>query len=115
MVVNVVVMVEIFYLLSCRSLIRSPWAVGLFSNPWILPCISAMMGLQLVFTYLPLMNRLFGSAPLDPVAWLHVFLVGAFAFVLVEFEKWLRRRYGPPASDWQDSAKTVAIPQAPAL
>ena len=113
-VVNVIVVVEAFYLLSCRSLIRSPWAVGFFSNPWVLPCIAAMMGLQVAFTYLPWMNCLFGSAPLDAVSWLHVILVGASTFLLVEFEKWLRRRYAPPDHGWQGSAKIVSVPPSPA-
>jgi Ca2+-transporting ATPase len=107
-VVNVIVVVEIFYLLSCRSLMRSPWQVGIFSNPWVLPCISAMMGLQLAFTYLPVMNRLFSSAPLDAACWLHVFLIGLFAFAAVELEKWLRRR---SARDWQNSVQSIAISQ----
>ena len=35
-VVNVIVMVEIFYLLNCRSLTRSMYSLGVFSNKWIL-------------------------------------------------------------------------------
>jgi cation-transporting P-type ATPase F len=33
--VNVFVMVELFYLFNCRSLTKSMFAIGLFSNRWI--------------------------------------------------------------------------------
>lgn len=95
-VVNVIVMIEVCYLLGCRSLTRPPWALGILSNPWIFPCIAAIMGLQVAFTHLPVMNRLFGSASLDALSWLHVFLVGGFAFGAVELEKWLRIRRAAP-------------------
>ena len=35
-VVNAIVMVEAFYLLNCRSLTRSIFALGIFSNVWVL-------------------------------------------------------------------------------
>ena len=35
-VVNVIVVVEIFYLLNCRSLTSSFFSIGFFSNPWVL-------------------------------------------------------------------------------
>ena len=47
---------QAFYLLNCRSLTRSMWSVGWFSNPWIWVGIGAMLVLQLAFTYLPFMN-----------------------------------------------------------
>ena len=36
MAVNVIVMVLVFYLFNCRSLTRSMFAVGVFSNPWVI-------------------------------------------------------------------------------
>jgi hypothetical protein len=53
-----------------------------------------MAGAQLLFTHVPLMNRLFHSAPLDAFAWLRVAAVGVIAFLLVELEKWLRLKFG---------------------
>ncbi len=90
--VNVIVVVECFYLLSCRSLTKPEWQIGFFANPWIFPSIATMIGLQLLFTYAPPMNRLFGSAPIDATSWLHVVAVGAFAYFVVGFEKLLRFR-----------------------
>ena len=33
--VNLFVMVELFYLFSCRSLTGSMWRTGLFTNRWV--------------------------------------------------------------------------------
>ena len=35
-VANVIVFVQLFYLFNCRSLSRSSWSLGAFSNPWLL-------------------------------------------------------------------------------
>ncbi len=94
-VVNVIVMVEIFYLLNCRSLTRPFLSLGVFSNLWVLGGISAMLAMQLLFTYAPFMNRLFHSAPISGRAWLEIVGVGLLVFVAVEFTKWIaahRRR-----------------------
>jgi magnesium-transporting ATPase (P-type) len=89
-VVNVVVMVEAFYLLNCRSLTRSVFAVGLFSNPWVIAGIGLTIATQLLFTYADFMNKLFHSAPISGEAWLCVVAVGVIAFAAVELEKWIR-------------------------
>jgi len=89
-VVNVIVMVEIFYLLGCRSLIRPVREIGYFSNPWVVPCIAGMIVLQLLFTYAPVMNRLFRTAPIDLQSWLQITAVGLFSYAAVALEKHLR-------------------------
>jgi cation-transporting P-type ATPase F len=93
-VVNVVVMVEVAYLLNCRSLLHSMFHLGVFSNRWIFGGIAAMVGAQLLFTYAPVMNRLFHTAPIGAESWLRILGVAAFAWTAVEIEKWLRLRAG---------------------
>ncbi|HVR35987.1 MAG TPA: cation-transporting P-type ATPase [Methylomirabilota bacterium] len=99
-VVNVIVMVELFYLLNCRSLTRSLFSLGLFSNLWVLGGAVAMIAAQLLFTYAPFMNKLFNSAPISGSAWLKIIGVAAVVFVAVEIKKWidacLRKGAGPP-------------------
>jgi len=89
-VVNVIVLVEIAYLFNCRSLNHSPFAIGFFSNTWAVFGALAMIGAQLLFTYAPVMNTLFHSAPLGAESWLRMAAVALVAFALVEFEKWTR-------------------------
>ncbi|MDP1861811.1 MAG: cation transporting ATPase C-terminal domain-containing protein, partial [Gemmatimonadaceae bacterium] len=91
-VVNVIVMVQTFYLLNCRSRNRSIFSIGLFSNPWLIAGIVATWLAQMAFTYLPLFNRLFHTAPVRAEAWLYIVAIGVFTFAVVELEKWLRFR-----------------------
>ena len=90
-VVNVIVLVEAFYLLNCRSLTRSMFSLGLFTNPKLLAGIAVTVALQVAFTYAPFMNRWFQSAPVSAGAWLPIVAVGLTVYSVVELEKWLRR------------------------
>lgn len=92
--VNVVVAIELVYLLNCRSLIKPVWRVGVLSNQWILPAIALMVILQLLFTYAPAMNLFFHSAPLPPETWLSIAGISAATFLLVEIEKGVIRATG---------------------
>ena len=89
--VNVFVIVEMFYLYKCRSLTQSVLKIGLFSNPWAIGGTALMLALQLAYTYVPVMNNFFQSAPIDLYAWLRVFAVGIAAYIIVGIEKWIRR------------------------
>lgn len=93
-VVNVIVMVEIFYLLNCRSLLHSIFSINFWSNRWIFIGIAGMLGAQALLTHTPVMNRLFHTAPMDLPSWLYVTSVGLAVALIVEFEKWLRLRTG---------------------
>jgi Ca2+-transporting ATPase len=90
-VVNTVVAVASAYLINCRSLRRSIFSIGWFSNPrlWLGIGLTAM--LQLLFTYAPLMNRFLHTAPLDATVWLRILGVALAALVIVEVEKVLRK------------------------
>jgi len=87
MAVNVFIVVEAFYLFNARSFRRSPLALGLRTNPWVPVGVGVMLLLQLVYTYTPLMNTLFSSAPISLTDWLKIGLCGLVVFLLVEFEK----------------------------
>jgi cation-transporting P-type ATPase F len=89
-VVNVIVMAKVAYLFSCRSLNRSLFSIGVFSNPLIWVGSAAMIALQLLFTYTPFMNNLFHTTPLSLVAWLWIVLVAMGTFLAVELEIWFR-------------------------
>lgn len=102
--VNVFVMVELFYLFNCRSLEHSMFYVGVFSNPWIWVGVTTMAILQLLLTYVPVMNRLFHTVPIDGTAWALVLAVALIGYAVVEVETWLRKQWkkrsrgGQPAS-----------------
>ncbi|MBI5773052.1 MAG: cation-transporting P-type ATPase [Verrucomicrobia bacterium] len=89
-VINVIVLVEIGYLFSCRSLNHSVFAIGLFTNWWAIAGSLGTLAAQLLFTYAPVMNRLFHSAPIGGESWLRIAAVAGLAFLAVELEKWIR-------------------------
>jgi magnesium-transporting ATPase (P-type) len=93
-VVAVIVVVESFYVLNCRSLLHSIFHVGIFSNRLVFAGIATMWAAQGLFTHTPIMNRLFHTAPMDLASWAYAFAVGLAAYVAVEIEKWIRVRMG---------------------
>ena len=92
--VNAFVMVELFYLFNCRSLEKSIFQLVFFSNLWVLGGAVAMFLLQLAYTYLPVMNRLFQSAPIDLAVWGRTVVAGVGVFVIIEIEKKLWNKKG---------------------
>jgi len=90
--VNMFVFGETFYLFNCRSLRYSMFRLGVFSNQWLILGVATMVLLQVLFTYLPAMNTLFGSAPLGYYEWAWILAGSLMIYSVVGTEKWLRRR-----------------------
>jgi potassium/sodium efflux P-type ATPase len=91
--VNALVTAEAFYLFSCRFVWRS--SVGMRSlsgNNAVWIAIGLLVVFQLAFTYLPVMNLWFGTAPITPLDWLWCAVLGAGVFSVVEVEKRIGRR-----------------------
>ncbi len=89
--VNVFVMVEMAYLFNCRSLTQGFWKQGLFSNLWIWAGVGSMLVLQLAMTYLPVMNRLFGTAPIGVEEWLEIIGCALISLLIIDFYKRFNR------------------------
>ena len=89
---NMFVVVQAFYLFSCRSLAHSVWRIGLFTNHWLIVGVVVQAVAQLVITYLPAMNTVFQTAPLDIGGWLRIFGIAMVVSLAVGVEKWLQAR-----------------------
>jgi len=93
MVVNTVVVMEIFYLFNVRYLHRSSFSlIGAMGTPAVLGAIAVVVAAQLLFTYAPFMHELFDSAPVAPADGLVILLIGFATMVILEVEKALTRR-----------------------
>jgi len=92
--VNAFVIVELFYLFNCRSLRQTIFELGFFTNLWVFGGVAAMLLLQVAYTYVPFMNRLFQAAPIGPLAWLKIMAAGFVTYLIVEGEKRLWQRAG---------------------
>lgn len=92
--VNALVMIEIFYLLSARTLNDSIWQLrywqGVGPSLWAIALVLVLQGL---FTYLPASQQIFGVAPLTSSHWLLILAVASPILLLIEAEKWWLRHY----------------------
>jgi len=89
---NGFVIMEIFYLFACRTLVLPVRTVGFFSNGWVWGGVALTIILQLAFTYLPFMNMAFKTVPLALDVWVGAVASGIVVLLLVTIEKALRRR-----------------------
>lgn len=93
MVVNVLVVMEIFYLFNVRYLHTTSFSLtGAMGTPAVLGAVTAVVVAQLAFTYLPLMQSLFGSTSLSIEDGSVVLLVGVALMAVLEVEKAFMRR-----------------------
>jgi magnesium-transporting ATPase (P-type) len=107
-VVNTLVVMEIFYLFSVRFL-HAPsltWQGMLGTRP-VLIGVGAVVLAQLAFTYIPPMQALFQSRPLSLFDGTVVVMMGVGLLLILEGEKWIRTRAFrlKPASIIADSNK----------
>lgn len=87
---NMLVMGELFYLFNCRSFERSAFKIGFFKNSAVLIGVFLMVLAQLLFTYVPVMNTLFGTKPIGLSSWVEILAIGLLIYVIVESEKNIR-------------------------
>lgn len=95
MVVNTLVVLEIFYLFSVRFLHTTSFTLtGVKGTMAVLIALAVVVAGQLAFNYLPIMNSIFGSRPLTFGEGAMIVAIGAASFVLLEIEKhFLRDRF----------------------
>lgn len=88
--INTIVVVEVGYLFACRSLRLPSWRLGFFTNRSVWIGAGGMLGVQLALTYLPIMNRLFHTAPIDLWWWAVMTGIGLLVFMIAEGKKALK-------------------------
>ncbi len=93
--VNAITIGQIFYLLNSRYLLNSSLSLKAHLENKYLPFgIGAVVVLQLLFTYAPPLQHLFGNEALPLWAWPLLILGGFVFFVIVEAEKLVIRSSG---------------------
>ena len=95
MVVNTLVVAEIFYLFNVRFLHGASltWQGVLGTKP-VLIALAVVIVAQLAFTYWPPLQGVFDTRPLTIVQGLTVIAIGAGMFIVLEMEKLLVSRRG---------------------
>jgi len=83
---------QLAYLFNCRFLGRSSFTADVLrGNPVVWWSAAALIVLQLIYTYVPFMNDLFGSRPLDAAGWVLPLVLSIVIFAAVEALKAVRR------------------------
>lgn len=92
-VVNTIVVMEVFYLFSVRYLYATSFTLrGLVGTPAVLIGVAGVVVGQIAFTYLPFMNVLFDTRPVAFFDGVAVVGVGIALFAVLEIEKAIRGR-----------------------
>ncbi len=90
--VNTLVAGQLFYLFNCRRMYSPAWGKGFWGNKSVFITAAILIGLQLLFTYAPIMQVSFGTDAIAMIYWVFPLCAGVIVFILVEFEKLLVRR-----------------------
>ena len=86
--VNTLIFFQIFYLFGVRYQYISVLSrEGLLGNRMVLYAVGIIIFLQALFTYLPLFQKVFGTAAIPLGDWLRLLLFTPMVFALVEVEK----------------------------
>jgi magnesium-transporting ATPase (P-type) len=94
--VNAITIGQVFYLLNSRYLLDSSLSLKAHLGNRYLPLgIGAVVILQLLFTYLPPLQRLFDNEAIPLWVWPWLFAGGLVFFLVVEAEKLVIRSSGP--------------------
>ena len=112
MVVNTIVVMEIFYLFSIRY-VHGPsitWT-GVLGTPAVLIGVALVVAMQFAFTYVPAMQRIFGTAPIGLLDGLLIVGVGVALLLLVELEKRIVDRVPTARAMAKDEPEPASIPR----
>lgn len=90
---NTIVVMEIFHLFFIRNIYGTSltWRAAM-GTPAVWITVGILAAAQLAVTYLPPLQALFGTAPLELFDALLVFGIGVMLFVIIETEKQIRLR-----------------------
>ncbi len=95
MVVNTIVVLEIFYLFNVRYLRSTSFTWrGALGTPAVLLAVATVVAAQFLFTYAPFMHALFASRPVALADGVVIVATGVLLMVILEAEKVLLRRLG---------------------
>jgi Ca2+-transporting ATPase len=80
--------------LALRSGRDSLFRIGVFSNPLMIGAVALTLLLQLAVIYVPYLQKVFHTVPLDANQLLLCLAISSVVFFSVELQKWVLRRLG---------------------
>ena len=98
--VNTLIFFQIFYLFNARYLKAPVLSRKTFTgNPAVLIAVVIIIVLQLLFTYLPPFQKIFGTAAIPVGDWLRIITFTFSVFGVVEIEKGIIRWFDRKQAD----------------
>jgi len=90
--VTTMVFFQFFQAWNSRSESRSIFKINFFSNPWIVYGLIASILAHLASLYIPFLQWIFATEPMDGIEWIKIGLMSLTVILLVELDKFLRGR-----------------------
>lgn len=87
-----IVIAQMFHLFNSRSIKKFAINKDFFTNKAVFVVSALLIVLQLSITYIPFMNEVFGTYPLEMGFWLYPLTMGIIVFFAVELEKAIMNR-----------------------
>jgi Ca2+-transporting ATPase len=78
---------------ATRTNIRSSLTIGIKANRWLLPSLATELAILLAIVYVPFIEPVFGSKPLQPIEWLYLFSFAPVILLLEEVRKYFVRTF----------------------
>lgn len=91
--VTTMVFFQFFQAWNSRSEYESIFKISLLSNPFLFLSLIAATIAQLAFIYVPTLQWIFRTEPISLKDWQNILLVALSVIIVVEIDKWLRRRW----------------------
>lgn len=92
MAVTTMVFFQFFQAWNSRSETRSIFSLSPMGNPFLILALIAATLAQLALLYVPTLKWIFRTEPLAVVDWVWIISVAASVILVVEIDKWIRRR-----------------------
>jgi Ca2+-transporting ATPase len=90
--VTTMVFFQFFQAWNSRSELQSIFKISPFSNPLLFFSLIAAFFAQLSVIYVPTLQWIFRTEPITMSEWLQILMVSATVVLVVEIDKWIRRR-----------------------
>lgn len=90
--VTTMVFFQFFQAWNSRSEYESIFKISLLSNPFLFLSLILATLAQIAFIYVPVLQWIFRTEPISLADWKNILLVALSVIIVVEIDKWLRRR-----------------------
>jgi len=84
---------QLFHSFNCRSMTKSLFSLGLFSNKSLILANAVSFGLQMAVVYVPFLQVVFKTQPLGIIDWCLVIIISSFPLVAMECVKAVNKKF----------------------